>query len=138
MPGQKHELIVDLIKKEPRVIAALLRGSDAAVPAFTKVGIISPDLSAARPSSFHADVSVLFRHRGRKRLAVVTEIQLKWDPDKQWVWPEYQSRTRADYRVPTVLLVIVVSRHLAARLSRGFLLDNVTRFWMCSGRCTSG
>jgi len=128
MPGQKHELVVDLIKKEPRVVAALLDGTDASLPRYTSVGVISPDLSAARPAGFHADVSVLFRNRGRKRRAVVAEVQLKWDPDKPWVWPEYQARTRADHRVPTILLVIVVSRRLAERLSRGVLLDGVHRW----------
>jgi hypothetical protein len=49
------------------------------------------------------------------RLAVVVEVQLRYDQDKRYSWPAYLTQIRAAQRCPAVLLVICPRAGTAAR-----------------------
>ena len=61
------------------------------------------------PTELRADAVVMLSGADGARLAVVVEIQLRYDPRKRYSWPSYLTQVRAAHRCPAVLLVICLS-----------------------------
>ncbi len=72
------------------------------------------DLTASVPTELRADAVVMLSGADGARLAVVAEIQLRYDPRKRFSWPSYLTQVRAAHRCPAVLLVICLSTATAA------------------------
>jgi hypothetical protein len=109
MPGISHEGPVELLRRNPRLAAALLAGTGVAVPAEGAAVMAAADLSSALPAELRADAVVVLAGRAAK-LAVVVEVQLARRRDKHRVWPAYLALARAQHDCPTVLLVICPDR----------------------------
>ena len=64
-----------------------------------------------------------FTRGGSAVLAVIVEVQLNPDRDKQWTWPVYIATLRARLRCPTMLLVVcpdpAVARRCGAPINLG-------------------
>lgn len=73
------------------------------------------DLSVSVPAELRADAVVVLSGADGARLAVVVEVQLRYDQDKRYSWPAYLTQIRAAQRCPAVLLVICPRTGTAAR-----------------------
>jgi len=103
----KHELLVDLVRKHPDKVPALLAEClRLDLPAYAEVTVQSPDLNDSRPAIYHAD-AVLTLTDGRKPiLAIVAEAQLGDDNRKRLTWPVYLAMVRHRLDCPAILLVL--------------------------------
>ena len=129
MPGIMHEAPIELLRRNPLLAAALLHGSEVAVPDSRTAVMVAGDLSSALPAELRADAVILLDGpqprpdaadtstagaggpSGRRpRLAVVVESQMSPDGGKRRVWPAYLALARAQHDCPAVLVVICPSR----------------------------
>jgi hypothetical protein len=58
------------------------------------------------PAELRADAVVVLTGTDGTRLAVIVEVQLRYDADKHYSWPAYLTQVRVAHRCPAVLLVI--------------------------------
>ena len=98
MPSISHEAPLELLRGDPRLAAVLLRGLDVAVPGSTRAAMASSDLTASVPTELRADAVVMLSGADGARLAVVVEIQLRYDDRKRFSWPSYLTQVRATHR----------------------------------------
>jgi hypothetical protein len=115
MPSISHEAPLELLRGDPRLAAVLLRGLDVPIPAGAGAAMAPSDLTASVPTELRADAVVMLSGADGARLAVVVEIQLRYDSRKRFSWPSYLTQVRAAHRCPAVLLVICLSTATAAR-----------------------
>lgn len=114
MPSLEHEAPLELLRGDPQLAAVLLEGLGVPVPPGACAQLVPADLTASLPAEMRADaVIVLFAEEagggkpvGQGRLAVVTEVQLRYDEQKVFTWPAYVTQARAAHRCDTVLMVI--------------------------------
>jgi hypothetical protein len=114
MPSISHEAPLELLRGDPRLAAVLLRGLDIPIPGGAGAAMAPSDLTASVPTELRADAVVMLSGADGVRLAVVVEIQLRYDPRKRYSWPSYLTQVRAAHRCPAVLLVICLSTATAA------------------------
>jgi len=115
MPGIAHEAPLELLRRDPLLAAVLLRGLGVAIPADATAAMASADLSASVPAELRADAVVVLSGTGGARLAVIVEVQLRYDTGKRYSWPAYLTQVRAAHRCPAVLLVICPGSATARR-----------------------
>ena len=115
MPGISHEAPLELLRGDPRLAAVLVRGLGVAIPARAAATMASSDLTASVPTELRADAVVMLSSDDGARLAVVVEVQLRYDRRKRYSWPAYLTRVRAAHHCPAVLLVICPGTATAAR-----------------------
>lgn len=110
-----HEAPLELLRGDPRLAAVLLRGLGIPIPADAGAAIAPSDLTASVPTELRADAVVVLSGADGARLAVVVEIQLRYDSRKRFSWPSYLTQVRAAHRCPAVLLVICLNAGTASR-----------------------
>ena len=115
MPSIRHEAPLELLRRDPQLAAVLLRGLGVAVPARAAAVMAPSDLSVSVPAELRADAVVVLSGADGARLAVVVEVQLRYDQDKRYSWPAYLTQIRAAQHCPAVLLVICPRTGTAAR-----------------------
>ena len=115
MPSISHEAPLELLRGDPRLAAVLLRGLDIPIPADAGAVMAPSDLTASVPTELRADAVVMLSGADGTRLAVVVEIQLRYDSRKRFSWPSYLTQVWAAHRCPAVLLVICLSTGTAGR-----------------------
>jgi hypothetical protein len=115
MPGIAHEAPLELLRRDPLLAAVLLRGLGVVIPADATAAMASADLSASVPAGLRADAVVVLSGTGGARLAVIVEVQLRYDTGKRYSWPAYLTQVRAAHRCPAVLLVICPGSATARR-----------------------
>ena len=115
MPSISHEAPLELLRGDPRLAAVLLHGLDIPIPADPGAAMAPSELTASVPTELRADAVVMLSGADGARLAVVVEIQLRYDSRKRFSWPSYLTQVRAAHRCPAVLLVICLSTATAAR-----------------------
>jgi hypothetical protein len=115
MPTIPHEAPVELVRRNPAIAAALLAGLGVAVPADAAATLASADATASVPAELRADAVVLLTGTDGARLAVIIEVQLRYDAHKHYSWPAYLTQVRAAHRCPAVLLVICPNARTARR-----------------------
>jgi hypothetical protein len=118
MPSVRHEAPLELLRNNPQLAAVLLSGLGVPVPPGASATMVSADLSASVPAEFRADAVVVLSGGGRPRMAVVVEVQLRYDHRKRYSWPAYLTQVRAAQRCPAVMLVICEDPATAARCRR--------------------
>ncbi|MBW8481558.1 hypothetical protein [Actinomadura parmotrematis] len=114
-PTPQHEVPLRLLRERPELTTDLLALLDISVPEGCDVrscGEERPEVVAAQR---RVDSLVVYEDAGSPRLAVITEVQLRHDPGKYWVWPAYLADVRADLKCPTLLLVLCPDEKTAAR-----------------------
>ena len=105
MPSIAHEAPLELLRADPQLAAVLLRALGVATPPGATARLLPADLTVPVPAELRADTVILLQGTHSK-LAVITEVQLRWDEDKEFTWPAYLTQVRAAHRCPAVLLVI--------------------------------
>jgi hypothetical protein len=115
MPSMQHEAPLELLRCESRLAAVLLRGLGVAVPAGATAEMAPTDLTASVPAELRADAVVVLSGAEGARLAVIVEVQLRYDTGKRYSWPAYLTQVRAAHRCPAVLLVICPGSATARR-----------------------
>jgi hypothetical protein len=118
MPSIAHEAPLELLRGEPGLAAVLVQALGVPVPASAMATLVPADLTVPVPAEMRADAVVLLEGDGG-RLAVITEVQLSWDQDKEFTWPAYLTQVRAAHRCNTVLLVICPDSTVAGRCRDG-------------------
>lgn len=113
MPSKLHESLVELFRQQPSLAAELLtRVLGLGLPAYEQVRVEPGDCTHVVPTEYRADVVVLLA-ADVPVVAVVVEVQLNRDSDKQWSWPVYVTTLRARHRCPAALLVMCVDPAVA-------------------------
>jgi hypothetical protein len=115
MPSIPHEAPLELLRRNPRLAAVLLRGLGVAIPAGATAAMAPSDLSTSLPAELRADAVVVLSGADGARLAVVVEVQLRYDKEKSYTWPAYLTQVRTAQRCPAVLLVICTGTVTARR-----------------------
>jgi hypothetical protein len=115
LPGIPHEAPLELLRGNPQLAAVLLRSLGVAVPTQATAAMASSDLTASLPAELRADAVVMLSGTPGGRLAVVVEVQLRYDRRKRYTWPAYLTQVRAAHRCPAVLLVICMAAATARR-----------------------
>jgi hypothetical protein len=115
MPSVKHEAPLELLRNDPQLAAVLLHHLGVPVPAGSSATMVSADLSASVPTEFRADAVVVLSDDGGARMAVVVEVQLRYDRRKRYSWPTYLTQVRAVQHCPAILLVICTGSRTATR-----------------------
>jgi uncharacterized protein (DUF1778 family) len=105
MPSIAHEAPLELLRADPQLAAVLMQALGLAIPPGAAARLVPAELTAPLPAEFRADAVVLLEGDDEK-LAVITEVQLTWDDDKEFTWPTYLTQVRAAHRCAAVLLVI--------------------------------
>lgn len=114
MPSTLHEALIQMFRRRPLFVAELLgRSLGIPLPAFQDARLDSGELTQLIPTEYRADAVVVLGAGGASVLAVVIEIQLGRDLNKQWSWPVYLTTLRARLRCPTMLLVVCVEASVA-------------------------
>ncbi len=109
-----HEVLVDLFRQRPELVADLLRTTMAdPLPEFDQARTESGDFPDINPTEYRADAVIVLAKDNNPSLAVVVEIQLQPDSDKSWSWPVYVTTLRGRLRCPTVLLVLCANNRTA-------------------------
>jgi hypothetical protein len=115
MPSMQHEGLVLLLREQPEVIRALLTTAlGVTVPRRGAIRIEDTHFTQLVPAAYDADLVLTIRHRGRVRLGVVVEVQLRPDPRKRYSWPLYAAALHARLRCEVVLLVVTPLASVAA------------------------
>jgi hypothetical protein len=114
MPSIAHEAPLELLRGEPRLATVLVEALGVAVPPGAGARLVPADLTIPVPAELRADAVILLESDGGK-LAVITEVQLRWDQDKELTWPAYLTQVRAAHHCDVVLLVICPDPAVAAR-----------------------
>lgn len=114
MPSIQHEVPLELLRRNPILAAVLLAGLGVAVPENATAVMAPTDLTASLPAELRADAVVLLSGSGDARMAVIAEVQLRYDKDKQYAWPSYLAQVRAAHRCPAALLVVCPDPRTAA------------------------
>jgi hypothetical protein len=115
MVSMAHEAPLRLLQHDPLLAAILLRGLGVAIPADTTARLAPSDLNSSVVTERRADSVVALLSPGGAQLAVIVEVQLRYDPAKRYSWPEYLTRVRSAHRCPAVLLVICLRTTTARR-----------------------
>jgi len=123
VPSSLHELLVDLLRSSPALVADLLALTDADLPAHDEAVLSAADLSDVLPAEYRADTVVVLRAAGVPVYAVVGEVQRGRDDDKPFTWPAYLAGARARWRCPAAVLVLCPDRAVAAWAARPIELD---------------
>jgi len=114
MPSISHEAPLELLRGDPRLAAVLLRGLGVPIPG-TDAAMAPSDLTTSVPTELRADAVVMLSGADGTQLAVVVEIQLRYDDRKRFSWPSYLTQVREAHRCPAVLLVICLNTATATR-----------------------
>ncbi len=118
MPSILHEMMIDLVRHRPALIAPLLDSLGCELPDYRRVEIQSGDFPQLAPTEYRADAVTVFHSVDGPVLAVVVEVQLGHDKEKVWSWPVYVAALRARVQCPTVLLVLCTDRNVAKWAAR--------------------
>lgn len=109
MPSQLHEVLVAMLR-DSTDLARLVAGWALGGPVSDEVQLRTRDqaYSEVKPPEYRADLVVEITRRGSPKptAMMILEVQLTRDVDKRRTWPAYQAVLRAQYRCPTMVVVL--------------------------------
>lgn len=84
MPSTTHELLIDMVRQRPMVVADILTGAlGMNLPDHLSARVESGDLTDLAPTEYRADTVVVLTATDSPVCAVVVEVQLGRDQDKR-------------------------------------------------------
>lgn len=115
MVSFSHEFLVELFRARGDLAPALLRRQDAGlVIDHNRVEQRSIDLSQVVPTEYRADAVVVLCDRGNAVVqAVIIEVQLDIDRNKERSWPVYVTALHHKLGCPVVLVVVTPNPKVA-------------------------
>lgn len=117
MPSTEHELPLELVRNQPRLIPELLRtvfGFD--LPADVQATLGSETYAGFHPPERRCDGTVLIGDLTKPRLGVIVESQVQLGEiktDKIFKWPAYLADLRARRKCAVALMVLCQNEKLA-------------------------
>lgn len=120
MPSNKHNGLVQLLRKQPGLVVQLLeRVLGVQLPHYPVVTLADTTLGELAPTEVRADLVVeLGEPDAPPSLSIIVEVQLDTDKDKLCSWPEYLTSHRYRRRCPVCVLVVTLFEHVAEWASR--------------------
>jgi hypothetical protein len=110
MASFAHDGPLDLLRKRPRQVAAMLRETlGLELPRFATASPTDSNFTQIRPAAFYADLTITLHGGGRDRrpvMGIIIELQLNRDGRKRRSWPLYAAALHARLRCQTCLVVI--------------------------------
>jgi hypothetical protein len=122
MPSFDHEILVELLRRAPDVVLALLGALAVPLPGEANATVVDRAFSEVSLSEIHADLVVLLREEDRPRLVVIVEVQRTVDVDKDYTWPLYAAAARREHRCDAAVLVITQDPGVVRRASEAIAL----------------
>jgi hypothetical protein len=114
-----HELLVELFRTRGELAPTLLRLCKGIAFDHERAEQRSIDLSQVVSTEYRADaVVVLHDHRDAIVAAVIVEVQLNIDRDKERTWPVYVAALHHKLACPVILVVVTPSQTVARWASR--------------------
>jgi hypothetical protein len=114
MPSPIHEAPLELFRRNPKVVAALLRRAGIPIPDEATATTGSADMSIVTTRQYIADHLTVFTDTaGRAIRVTVNEPQREPDDSKFWSWPVYLTVARSRHKCPATLLVICYDNRTA-------------------------
>ncbi len=115
MPSNLHEVLVELFRHRPALVAELLTSPlGVPVPAFQQAHLSANDLTNVTPTEYRADAVITLADGDDPVLAVVVEVQLGTDEHKRRSWPSYVVNLHARLGCRVLLLVLCQKPAVAA------------------------
>ncbi len=113
MPSQRHEVIVELLRRSPDLIVQLFARVAGSAAGSYRAELHSESFSQVKASPHAADLVLKLMDGDTLRLGVVGEVQLDVDAGKLFSWPLYGVGLRAELQCETCVLVITPSGRVA-------------------------
>jgi hypothetical protein len=110
MAGDRHDGFVEMFERRPELVCALLRDADLPTP----VRVVSNEFSQYKPTAYYADRVLMFG-AAPDEVAVVVEVQRRFDAEKLRSWPLYVASVWARDGCPVILLVLCDDPKVAAQ-----------------------
>ncbi|MEQ4302523.1 hypothetical protein ABNF97_14190 [Plantactinospora sp. B6F1] len=128
MPSAEHESPVALAKLDPSLVAWLLTHVfNVKVPDYHHARPYPTDVRVLVPRTYHADGMLLYCDpTDQPLLAVVLEIQRRWDATKRRTWKLYVAQLEAELNVDAALLVYCPNPRTARRYRSLFEFDGLS------------
>jgi hypothetical protein len=118
MPGIEHEAVVELLHRNPHLVAALLTACGVPVAADATAAIADSNLSARKPVTLTAEIVVKLTAPGQAERVVVFEVQKDPPkPSKRRAWAAYVPIAGVQHKC-NAFLIIIALRAETARASR--------------------
>lgn len=110
MPGLRHDSVVELFRNCGGLALELIGPRDHLPTGAWVSRPLTADFTQPLPTELRADhVTAYYREGAGEEspaLAIIIEVQLQVDEDKQWRWAAYIANAAARFRCPVVLLVV--------------------------------
>ena len=113
MPSQRHEVIVELLRRSPDLVVQLFARVAGSAAGSYRAELHSESFSQVKSSPHAADLVVKLMDGDTLRLGVISEVQLDVDSGKLFSWPLYGVGLRAELQCETCVLVIAPSERVA-------------------------
>ena len=104
MPSAFHEILVALFRDRPALAPTLLRSLLGDCVPEGELRVTEATFTQIVPTEFAADLVIGVDVP--PRLGIIVEVQLTRDERKRYSWPLYAGALRANWRCPTVVLVV--------------------------------
>ena len=89
MSSWDHEGVIELFRREPKLVAELLGGPlRIELPPYTGARVESGALTQLNPAELRADLVIVLHEGERPTLGVVLEMQRERDEEKVFSWPD--------------------------------------------------
>ena len=116
MPSRLHEVLIEMFRDRPALAADLLSGPlKMSLPEFQRARLSPGELTDVVPTEYRADAVVTLNAREEPVLAIVVEVQLRFDSRKRRSWPAYVGTLYARLGCRVVLLVLCPDQSVADR-----------------------
>ena len=111
-----HETLLQMFRSQPHLLLLWMEKLlSLKLPSYSSFELRPGDFTQSRPIEFRADLVLVLKHKGKNVLGLVIEIQLRWDPMKQWTWPVYAATLSHQLKCPVEVLVVTPSASVAKR-----------------------
>jgi len=121
MPGEAHELVVQVLQDEPLTAAWLmdLADKDRRFAVCTGAQTRSTSVGSLGRTERRADVMVSLSFPNEDDRIVIVEVQNEWKDEKHFRLPGYMTRAFEDHRLPIELVLVCPDDTVARKYRKG-------------------
>jgi hypothetical protein len=124
MPGEAHELVVQVLQDEPLTAAWLLdlADHDRRFAACTGAETRSTSVGSLGRTERRADFMAILKFPNEEDRIAIVEAQTEWKDEKHFRLPGYMTRAFEDHRLPIELLLVCPDDGVARKYRKGIQL----------------
>ncbi|GAB1820157.1 hypothetical protein HerbRD11066_33210 [Herbidospora sp. RD11066] len=115
MVSTEHEVPLELIRDSPALVTRFLTELGVEPPKHTSLQVDHSGVNETKVTEHHSDSVVLLLDGSKVVMAVIVEVQLRFEKDKIYDWFPYVANLWARRRCPTTLIVYAPERKTARR-----------------------